>query len=333
MAKAHEIKGINCYGAATPGIRAALKERFDEMYALRQDALNFKEPEGVHSMRVASRRLRSSLRSFMPYLNKGALTPALKEIKTIADALGTVRDQDVAILALENLSSKMPKEFLSPLERLIDSRKLSRETARHDLKKVLAKRRLKELSVQFELALESVAQHQATSTTPGNDQSYISVAKTIIRGRLTELEQLSDSLYFPSDNRPLHDLRIAAKRLRYAIELFSSCWEGKLELFAKRAARLQTDLGQLHDCDVWIESLEDKIGKSKTADGFESETLVWLFTHYQEQRNKYYRGAFSRWAKWRADNLSGKLRDLTQPRTEDEIKPSGSASASSSRLR
>ena len=45
-------------------------------------------------------------------------------------------------------------------------------------------------------------------------------------------------------------MRIAGKRLRYAIELFAEGWDPKILNFAKRAARLQSTLGLLHDCDI-----------------------------------------------------------------------------------
>src|SRR5690349_15750591 len=115
MAKARRIRGVDCNGAATIGIREALIQRFDEMCTFRGQALDWMDSEGVHSMRVASRRLRSALRSFLPYLNEGAVAPVVKQIKTIADTLGEVRDQDVAIDALEDLSKEAPKRFSNTL--------------------------------------------------------------------------------------------------------------------------------------------------------------------------------------------------------------------------
>ncbi|HEX5966530.1 MAG TPA: CHAD domain-containing protein, partial [Pyrinomonadaceae bacterium] len=92
MAKAKRIKGIDCKDAAPAGIRLVLQTRFEEMYGFRQAALDWSDPEGVHSMRVASRRLRSAMRDFMPYLRQRGLTPVLKQTKSIAAALGEVRD-------------------------------------------------------------------------------------------------------------------------------------------------------------------------------------------------------------------------------------------------
>ena len=91
MAKARAIKGIDWnLGPATDGIRRVLIQRLDEMF-ISTGGFDWKDPEGVHSMRVASRRLRSSLRDFMPYIRKRGLGSTLKQIRSIADALGEVR--------------------------------------------------------------------------------------------------------------------------------------------------------------------------------------------------------------------------------------------------
>ncbi|HEV2883342.1 MAG TPA: CHAD domain-containing protein, partial [Pyrinomonadaceae bacterium] len=70
MAKAQQIVGIECDQAATEMVPLVLAPRLEEMCLLRKAALDFKDPEGVHDMRVASRRLRSALRDFAPHLRK-----------------------------------------------------------------------------------------------------------------------------------------------------------------------------------------------------------------------------------------------------------------------
>ena len=96
MAKAKRVKGINCDSVATIGIKLVLVTRFEELYGFHDTALDWSDPEGVHSMRVASRRLRSALRDFLPYVRKRGLTTVQKRLKNVADALGDVRDQDLA---------------------------------------------------------------------------------------------------------------------------------------------------------------------------------------------------------------------------------------------
>jgi CHAD domain-containing protein len=311
MAHDHRIKGIDCEGAAAVGIHKALNERFEEMSRLRREAVKWKDPEGVHSMRVASRRLRSALSDFMPHVNKRSLSSILKQIRSIADALGEVRDQDVAILALEKLESETPPEFFPTLQKLIDARKEIRRTSRQELKRILVKDRMKELGDDFDNALTAATRLKGGMLTSSPySHSYKDVAKAIIRDRLVELETLSTSLYQPFEAAQLHEMRIGAKRLRYAVEMFASCWDSDIVLFAKSCARLQGALGRLHDCDVWIQSFRQEIQESeKIGLREQTEAFAWLFTHFNDLRHSHFQESFSLWKTWEADQLSEKLRE------------------------
>jgi len=310
MAKAQRVKGINCDAQASTGMKLVLVTRFEEMHGFRDAALDWTDPDGVHSMRVASRRLRSALRDFMPFLRKRSLTSALKQLRSIADALGDVRDQDVGILALEKIATQTPAELSSAIKQFIDSRKKLREQARKTLKSVLGKSELKRLESDFVLRLDQAAgaPGRKTRSTPVQI-TYSRMSRTIILDRLRELEKLSNGLFKPFDVDSLHEMRIAAKRLRYAIELFQPCWPRSISMSAKRAARIQTALGDLHDCDVWIESLGKHITQArKQKEEEQLAAFVWLLSHFIKLRTKHLRHALARWREWEAQDTSGKLR-------------------------
>lgn len=312
MAKAKLVKGINCSAPAGEGIRLVLQTRFEEMYSLAKAAMNWDDPEGVHSMRVASRRLRSALRDFTPYLRKSRLRASQKDIRNIADALGEVRDQDVAIMALEKTASKAPRDAVGAVEHCIGSKKVQRDVARTNLKSALRKDQLRGLRSSFISALEvaTPAPKNSNSTTAVDNVTYFKMARSVILDRLRELEKLSDSLYSPFEVDPLHDMRIAAKRLRYAIELFQSCWGRSMKTYAKRVARLQTALGGLHDCDVWVESIgKDMLKAKKLKQVGHAAGSEWLMNHFLRQRTRYLRQAFDLWREWENDGVSDKLRE------------------------
>ena len=315
MARARKIKGIDCNGAAGDGIRLVLDGRFSEMSKFRDAALNWNDPEGVHSMRVASRRLRSALRDFAPYLRKRELTSTLRRIKQLADALGAVRDQDVAIDALEKLRATAPQQVSVVIGELISIREGIRSKARLDLKPIVVKEQLKQLNRVFLMAVDAATVPKAQRghlSHPG--PTYLDMAKSIILDRLKELEKLSNSLYRPLKVKPLHDMRIAAKRLRYAIELFQECWGEGIAPFAAEAARLQTALGDLHDCDVWIENFGQHIVEAKKRnDQNQNDEFSWLLSHFVHTRNNHFNEAFDIWREWEARGMSDMLRQLVSP--------------------
>ncbi len=306
MAKARPIIGVDCYDSAAAGITVVLTDRLAEMCTLRQEALNWKDPEGVHSMRVASRRLRSALSDFRPFLNNRALVSVLKQIKAIADALGDVRDQDVAIEALERLRSHSHAGVSEALKEIISDRKDSRRSARSLLKESIAKQELKQLMLHFGLAIASATKDHRASTV-----SYVASAQSIVLARLDDLEKLSDCLYHPLAGEALHEMRIAGKRLRYALELFAQCWGDGIVPFAKQVAALQSALGDLHDCDVWIESFGKEIIRSRSQKKRNhSEAFTWLMSHFVKARNGHLRDSLSLWREWEEGKMSAKLREL-----------------------
>ena len=314
MAKAKRVKGINCNSVASIGMKLVLVTRFEELYGFQETALDWSDPEGVHSMRVASRRLRSALRDFTPYLRKRGVNSVQKRLKSLAGVLGEVRDHDVAIIALEEIEKRAPADVSPTLKQFIDTRKDRREQAREELKLVLDKTQLDQLQSDFVAAVDAATSTKASQPAP--QITYLKMSRAVILDRLKELEKLSTDLFKPFEVETLHEMRIAAKRLRYAVELFQRCWGRSISTYAKRAARVQTALGDLHDCDVWIESFGNAINDArKQKQDAQVAAYVWLLGHFVKLRSKHLRRAFAEWSKWEAQDLGGKLRETLRNKT------------------
>jgi CHAD domain-containing protein len=318
MAKAKHIAGIDCEGNAAEAIRFVLITRVEEMCALRDQALDWSDPEGVHDMRVSSRRLRSALRDFAPYLRKSSLAVVLKQLGDLADALGTVRDQDVAIIGLQKLGAGAPSEAAAMLEQLVQVRESIRKEARKNLRHSLRKGPLKQLQKDFDTGVDSATAHSKTpKQRSGNaptaaEVSYRQVARRIIIERLKEVEKLSKGLYQPLRIKPLHELRIAAKRLRYALELFEPCWGQSISFFAKKVAALQSSLGELHDSDIWIETFGEHLSGVEKEPKDRAAAALWLLSHFVRLHSKHLRDALGKWRDWEANEFGLRLRDCLQ---------------------
>jgi len=77
-------------------------------------------------------------------------------------------------------------------------------------------------------------------------------AERIVRTRLDELYSFTPKALNPKRVKALHDMRIAAKRLRYVLEVTGFCFGPYASTATKRAKELQDLLGEIHDCDEML---------------------------------------------------------------------------------
>lgn len=327
MAKAKEIEGLDCAAPALQEIKRTLLVRLEEIMATRSAALDFSDIEGVHDMRVATRRLRGLLRDFKPFLAKNISS---KKLKALADALGAVRDADVHIAALEKLEAQESEEIVVGIAEIIDARRTQRTLAREQLQRVIAADSLTATQQKFITQLERACEfargkHPRKSAKANRNKSFGEAVRDIVLARFAELQEDSRSLYCPCSIEPLHRMRIAAKRLRYAIELCAECYGKSLATFAQAVSDMQTSLGELHDCDVWIEELgarlealqserntAQEIANTATPAMFhpsakQAAANVWLLRHFTKERTKHYRDALALWHEWETTNFHARL--------------------------
>src|SRR5689334_3271952 len=146
MAKA-KIRSLDCAAPADRMISLVLRAQINAMCRHREAALNWKDPEGVHDMRVLSRRLRSSINDFRPYLRKGSLPRP--RLRTIASRLGEVRDIDVALIALQQLRSKTKAPAADGLNLLVAELRARRRVVRTTLTTTLQEQSIEDFRKQF----------------------------------------------------------------------------------------------------------------------------------------------------------------------------------------
>lgn len=127
MAKAHEIEGLTPELPYREAARLTVEVRGRELFAHAEGVLDVEDPERVHDMRVASRRLRAALEIYAPCFEAAAYKDVLTEVKALADALGARRDPDVQLLALDALAAAMGPEEQEGLELLRADRRAERE--------------------------------------------------------------------------------------------------------------------------------------------------------------------------------------------------------------
>lgn len=316
--KGKHISGLDCSAPAEQMIPHVLLAQAQAMGDLRKKALDWKDPEGVHDMRVLSRRLRSAIRDFEAHMRKPALPGA--KLRNIARRLGSVRDQDVAINALEKLKTEARGDVADGIALLIQERAQQRELARAALETAISPSAIREFGEEFANKVEKPLRVRKLSAPESPaPETFARVGVKVISARLKELRDAGPNIFFPTHNNELHELRILAKRLRYAIELFSSCGSDDMKAAAREVAQLQTSLGELHDCDVWIEDLGRRLKRGAKQHAPDRETFLqraacaWLLKHFAKLRTEHYRDALERWEKWDAAGFLRSLRSLITP--------------------
>ena len=91
-------------------------------------------------------------------------------------------------------------------------------------------------------------------------------AERIVRTRLDELYSFTPKALNPKKVKAMHDMRIAAKRLRYVLEVTAFCFGPYAGTALKRAKELQDLLGEIHDCDEMLPRVRAAVHELHAAD-------------------------------------------------------------------
>jgi CHAD domain-containing protein len=216
--------------------------------------------EFIHRARVATRRLREALKVFAPCFRRKPLARWSSAIRRITKKLGKARDKDIQIELLRGLLPAAPRpECLPGLSRLLAHWECSREALQKKVLKTV--RRLQaggELDRLEKKAKQILRRSEKKSVRIPSPYCFAQSEENIARRR-EALIAFSDCLQQPENVDRHHAMRIAVKRLRYTMEIFRPLYDKRLDPFLDKVKRLQTLLGDLHDCDVWQEQLDDFI--------------------------------------------------------------------------
>jgi CHAD domain-containing protein len=220
-------------------------------------------PEPVHQMRVAVRRARSALTLFPAVVDADALARAAAGLRQLGRMLGPARDWDVFMT-----ETAPPVEAALPgrpvLTALLRAGERRRRAARLALGAWLNGAEFRLLSLE----LACLAAGKPAAETPPNEMPPLrEFAAGVLRARLKKLLKTGKSLE-DLDNPGLHDLRLKAKRLRYAAEFFAPLFpERSTARFVRRLSVLQDRLGVFNDTTVAEALLRDVHGKPGNAAG------------------------------------------------------------------
>ena len=245
-------------------VRAKIDEQVRALTEHEQVAREGVDPEGVHQMRVAVRRLRAAVK--VSHLENAEQLQA--ELKWLGGALGAVRDLDVQLEHLRGLAADFEPDEREAVERLLTGLRLERRRARVRMLGVLRSRR-------YAALLESLGAvtHAAPSRTgelPGKKATWTASLVELIKRPHRKLIKDADALGTDPPDDDLHALRIRGKRLRYAAELAEPVGGKQVRKLIRATKSLQDVLGDHQDAVV----AEQEVRRLLTDLGEEIETDV-----------------------------------------------------------
>jgi CHAD domain-containing protein len=138
VATARDIPGFAADLPFREAAALAVSTRADEVWEHEHRAMDTADIEGVHDMRVATRRLRAAMEIFGPCFPKKRHRKALREVKDLADLLGTRRDPDVMLERLRAIEAGLTQEDRPGIESLCDELRTGQEEANRRLSEGLA---------------------------------------------------------------------------------------------------------------------------------------------------------------------------------------------------
>lgn len=265
---------------------------------LRNDALLREGKEGaveaVHQMRVATRRLRSDLRTFRPALDASEASRLRAELGWLAELLGAARDADVLCERLSARSRALDPESRQAAAEALAALAEQRASAHTRLMKALSGERYVALLERLRTIHSSPAADSNDGSAKANRPAREALP-SVLRRTWRRLEMQVESLALPPADDELHAVRIAAKRCRYAAEACAPALDEPAARLARACKRLQTVLGELNDAAVAERWLREWAAGAQTSSGARAaEELARLERDSADRARARWRKAWER---------------------------------------
>lgn len=225
-----------------------------------EGALISDDIEYIHRMRVASRRLRNALGVFKEFLPGNYADKWRGEMKGITKALGNARDLDIQILLIKEKKQGMLDEKLRPGYDRLQLRLTQRRTKAQE-KVVKTVHSLQENQTLEEM--KQLLKGESPEENLRHNPALYTISQKAINSTLDAFLSFQEYLRSPNNADRLHAMRIAGKHFRYTMEIFNPLYQDGLMPFIEIMKEIQDQLGEIHDCDVWITWLPEFIQQEK----------------------------------------------------------------------
>ena len=234
-----------------PVLSRAIGEQLDQARESASDG----GPDGIHDLRVSTRRLRAALDLWLDYAPGKKLDRCRETLRKLGRRLGAVRESDMNLEQLSELARARPSDSAS-IEFVAASEARRRRRRAKRLEKERERSDLSDLSAEIRSELAKALDSDAVSV------SLAAVARRELDRRVPPLQELLNAALAQPSAPDLHRLRIELKKFRYSVELCAPAYDRRrLPRLVGRLKALQDALGAAQDSRV----LHDRFAKTRMA--------------------------------------------------------------------
>lgn len=265
-----------------------------------------RDPEHVHQLRVGTRRAVAALETFAPCLPERVYRRARRRLRRLRRAAGAARDWDVFLATLtvrERRAARRPgADFLLgyTLGRRADAQEQLCDAG-------------KAVFERFARFRDRVADAVRDPGPGCQAETLLDLARPMLSALAQELHEAA--AHDLADYACLHRVRIAGKRLRYAMELFADCFASAFrEELYPRVEEMQDILGRAndsHEAGILLEEVRDKLRTARPRDWRRFKPEVEALLRYHRRRLPQERKRFlAWWAAWQGSDAEGQFAAL-----------------------
>jgi len=262
--------------------------------------------EHIHRMRVASRRLRAALPLFKSCFPPKKFRVWMPGLQKITRALGDARDADVQIAFLEQLKKEKARQRgenppsvaraaggPADAETILLTRlQKKRQKLQGTVLSSLENLERSGIPEDIRAGCYQVITRAGYARTKPALYGIPPVSAARISNRLSALMQYERYVHNPDAVAEHHSMRIAAKKLRYTMEVYAPLYRRNLKKPLARVKKIQEILGDLHDCDVWIDTIMDMLHAERSSPGNDTASpgmegrRVTGYRHFLSERER-----------------------------------------------
>jgi CHAD domain-containing protein len=269
-----------------------------------------KDPEHVHQLRVSTRRARAALDIFASCLPAKAYKAARKQLRDVRRAAGEARDWDVFLADLAWRGHRPARRHRAGLDLVIGYAVARRFVAQAHLEEIVG---------DDPFAFDRCLAETLAAVQPPDDpdlRTLTDLARPTLTRLLAELEEAAGGDL--DDYAHLHQVRIAGKRLRYAMEVFAGCFTPPFrDVLYPAIEEMQEILGAANDSHVatgHLEALRDRLQAMLPDEWKRLQPGIDGLLRYHRERLPRERDRFRAWWQhWRKSGGEAAVLALLKP--------------------